>query len=232
MSSRIVGWMFAMSSVGALAAGGCATTETTTQTTERIEPTKHARRSTSAASLERRSEAAARRSAAASESEAERKPDPAHPVDPTSPVAASPEASQVASEEGASYVAEIQFTPGSAVVDADNQVKITRLVDKARGAGRIDDIKVVAWSDEEYPSTQTQALSLPERTLAADRGKEVKKFLLTLEHTVPMQIYNMAERPNTFAQIAGTDNARIKKTLEAASASKKAATAMIMLIVH
>lgn len=153
----------------------------------------------------------------------------------------SQEALIAANENEAAYVAEISFKKGSAVLTPQSKAQLTNLVQNAKSAGKIDDVKVVTWADMEYPSVNTSKLSQAQRKLAEDRNKEIKKYLETAEKGIDVDAYNMAERPGALSRLMGTENARIKKSLEVAGIPNtdtavkippKASRAMVMVILE
>jgi len=126
------------------------------------------------------------------------------------------EARYAANENDASLVTEIQFNTGSSVLPPEAKLKLSQLVKAAQRKGAVDDFKVIAWSDLEYPSVSTKKLSKEDRDLADQRGKEIRQFLLNQDKGVKIENFNMAERPNAVSDLLGTANARIKKSLEVA----------------
>jgi hypothetical protein len=153
----------------------------------------------------------------------------------------SQEALIAANENDAAYVAEIRFQKGSTTLTPQSRAQLANLVQNAKSAGKIDDIKVITWADMEYPSVNTTKLSQAQRKLAEDRNKEIEKYLETSDRDLDIDSYNMAERPGVLSRLLSTENSRIKKSLEVAgipntdSAVKipsKASRSMVMVILE
>ena len=146
------------------------------------------------------------------EASATANPTPPKPAAPTSSI----EAKQLAAEQEASYVTELNFSKGKSQLNADAHTRLSKIVNQARAHGTIEDVKVISWADSEYPSVNTGKLSSNQRKLAESRNEEIKRFLKNLERDVKVTTYNMAERPGSVATMLGTSNAKIKKSLEVA----------------
>lgn len=143
----------------------------------------------------------------------------------------SKEAVAVAKRSKASFVTEIHFEVGSAHLSLDAQKELKDLLQEAHERGAVNDFKVVAWSDVIYPSAHTRKLSQEEKSLADQRGKEIKQFLRGVDRGVKVETYNMAERPGLFASLLGTPGARIKKSLENQGATSSPASKSIVMVI-
>lgn len=159
----------------------------------------------------------------------------------TEPAVASPVAQQVAKETQAALVTEVSFHRGSAQLTAPAKRKLEQIINDAKARGKIDDIKVIAWSDQNYPSKEKGSLVKQQRDLADKRSDEVQKYVKNYaESYVDVDTYNMAERPGTFESWFNTSDNRIKKSLEnagvattadgALSIPNKRSTAMILVV--
>jgi hypothetical protein len=144
-----------------------------------------------------------------------------------------------ADKADASYVTEVQFNRGMASLNADAIDKINNLVSRARNTGEIDEIKVISWADQEYPSKNVKALPRVQRDLAAQRNAEIKNQIEGISTKIDVDTYNMAERPGALSELFKTQNAKLKHNLEIAgiptTASKvkmpsKASKAVVMVI--
>ena len=172
-----------------------------------------------------------------------------HPKEAELPVAkksapdagSSIEAKQVAAEEEATYVAEIKFPKTKSTLTANDKERLKKIFDQAAAKGQIEDIKSVAWADSEYPSVHTKKLPTAERLLADHRNQAIETYFKELNGKTASKFsaYNMAERPNAVAEMLGTPNARIKKSLEVAGipntdtsnkTPSKASKAIVMII--
>lgn len=134
----------------------------------------------------------------------------------TRATAPSIEAQQVAAEQEASHVAEITFAKNSSSLSETSKSKLAEMIRNARRAGEIEEIKLITWADSEYPSVHTKKLSQTDRKLVRDRNEGLEKHLKNLDREVDVRAYSMAERPGTLAELIGSSDARIKKSLETA----------------
>ena len=148
------------------------------------------------------------------------------------------EAKIVAQEQKASYVTEISFDKGSTTLTPSAKSKLDETMQRARNAGVIDEIKVIAWADREYPSKAKKTLTKGQQKLAAGRGKAIDSYL---KQQTPATVdnYNMSERPNALAKLFSSSDARIKRSLAEAGIAttahdlrspENASKAMVMLI--
>lgn len=150
----------------------------------------------------------------------------------------SQEARFAANQNNAAYVAEVVFAKGSSRLSPAARKNIRDLMGKIK-TGDVKEIKVVAWSDEEYPSVHTRKLSDREKNLARDRAENIKSKLEA--GSAKIEILNMAERPGALGSLLQSDDARIKKSLEiagipntdtAVKAPSKAGHGIVMVILQ
>ena len=73
------------------------------------------------------------------------------------------------------------------------------------------DVKVIAWSDSEYPAKKQKQLSKKDRELAERRASMLEDFLKQNLKSADVDTYNMAERPNTLENLFDTSDARLKR---------------------
>lgn len=124
---------------------------------------------------------------------------------------------QAASQEAnASYVVELKYKKGSSELTDESKARLNELVKTARAEGRLDEIKVLSWADQEYPSAQQKKLSEAQRDLATRRNDVVENYIDSMKWNVDVDTYNMAKQPNAFSRWFNTSDARIKKSLVAA----------------
>jgi len=136
-------------------------------------------------------------------------------------------AKSVAKVEEASYVTEISFDKGSTTLSAANKRRLASFVDQARKNGKIDDIKVVTWSDVEYPTAQEGKLSKEQRDLATRRNRALKDYLDDVSDGSDIDTYNMASRPGALSRLIRSDDARVKRSLETAGIPTTASTVKV-----
>jgi hypothetical protein len=125
--------------------------------------------------------------------------------------------------EAQNYV-EIGFTHGSAMLNDSAKTSLNSIIKQARQDGKIDQVVVLSWSDEEYPSKNVKALPKSQRELAAKRNKNIEKYVRTVRD-VDVNTFNMAERPSTFSKLFNTDDTKLKESLVSAGLSTTADTA-------
>ena len=121
-----------------------------------------------------------------------------------------------AAAENASHVTEISFSKNSAELTQAAKEQLSSIADAARLSRKIDGVKILAWSDEEYPSVRARDLSKAERNLADRRAKAIKSFLSSNYDVRGADTINMASRPNALQKLFKTDDARLKRAMETA----------------
>lgn len=124
------------------------------------------------------------------------------------------EAKQVAIQEEAPHVAEIKFKKGSSTLSAEARKQLQDLMKSARSTGKIEEVKVVAWSDAEYPSEEGKELPQKDLRLADQRNRAIENYMTKQSEDAKVTAFNMAQSPSAFSEWIGSDEARIKKTLE------------------
>lgn len=163
-----------------------------------------------------------------------------HKVGEPQSTAVSNEAKKIAAQENATYVTEVSFNKDSARLDEFSREKLNDIVMKAKSSGKIDDIKVISWSDKEYPSKNGK-LSKHQDQLAERRAEGIKKHLKDADSSLSVDTFNMAERPNALSKLFKTENSKIKRSLETAGitssengeeVSPKAGKSMVMVILR
>ena len=126
------------------------------------------------------------------------------------------ESKQLASEEKTNLVTEISFPKGRAGINSAARTDIKKLFEKAKTKGEIDQVKVITWADEEYPSVHSKKLSKSERRLVNRRNDAIEDYLESLDKTIDVDRFSMAERPNALKTLFSTEDARVKRSLETA----------------
>jgi len=110
---------------------------------------------------------------------------------------------------------EIQFIPGSSTLSDSAKASLDAVIEQSKKAGKIDEVIVMSWADEEFPSKSQKKLSKEQRTLAENRSKEVERYLRNTQ-SVEVEAYNMATQSNVFSRWFNTTDSRLKKSLMAA----------------
>jgi hypothetical protein len=126
------------------------------------------------------------------------------------------EAKYAASELGAQQVAELRFPRGSAKLKLKELKRLDAALSKARKEGKVDEIKVIAWADREYPSYNSGSLPKPDQELARERNEAIQKILTGKVSGAGINTYNMAVYPNGAERLFKTSDFRVKRSLEQA----------------
>ena len=120
-----------------------------------------------------------------------------------------------AREAKAHNFVEIEFIPGSSTLSDNAKKSIDNVVEQSKQSGKIDEVMVLSWADEEFPSTQLEHLSKPQRNLADQRNKSVSDYL-KYNRSLSIDTYNMAQQPNALSKFFNTSDSRLKKSFTAA----------------
>lgn len=125
---------------------------------------------------------------------------------------------QAATSLGAAGLSEIEFVAGSDALTDAGRADIRNVIDEVSQKGELDHVKVMAWSDQEYPAAKTSQ-SKANVALAKKRIEAVRKFLKDELKVRNVNGFNMAERPGKLKEFLNTADARVKKTAETAGAA-------------
>ena len=148
----------------------------------------------------------------------------------------SAETKTAANQEGAGEVIEINFAQGSSELTEGNRQALRDMIGKAKTRGEVDEIKVLAWSDKDYPADKNQELPAGDRDLASRRANAIQEFVKAELAVDDVDTYNMAARPNVFQEVFNTSDAEMKRMFQDAgvtsadgkSVSGKASRAVVM----
>ncbi len=136
------------------------------------------------------------------------------PVQPKETI--SMESKLLANEQESNLVTEIKFDRQKANISGKAREQLKDLHRKASKKGKIEEIKVISWGDQEYPSVHEKKLSEVQVKLVEERNATLENYLKTIEMDAEIETISMAERPSTLAKWFSSDDARIKKSLETA----------------
>lgn len=120
-----------------------------------------------------------------------------------------------AHEVQAHHFVEVEYKQGSAVLTDSSKKSLDQLVRNSARDGKIDEVLVMSWSDNEMPSNQKKKVSNADVALASRRNRAVADYLKGKE-SMDVDLYNMAERPTAFAKWFNTTDNRLKNALVAA----------------
>lgn len=119
---------------------------------------------------------------------------------------------------GAAQVKEISFDKNSDKLTDMQKTELRNAVNEAAQKGKIDEVKVLAWSDKEYPAEKGKQ-SKDDVNLAKNRLKNLKAFLKDELKVKDIDAHNMTERPNALEKLLNTSDAKVKNAAEAAGAA-------------
>jgi hypothetical protein len=126
------------------------------------------------------------------------------------------ESSKTLADLGRSSFITVEFEPGQSNLSQKNLEslkQVTRMADQSRRS--IEDIKVLAWSDEEYPKAK-EHISVSQVILAKERGSMIKNYLeKELKFAEKIDAINMAKRSRSSSGLFTTREDDIKNALEA-----------------
>jgi len=131
---------------------------------------------------------------------------------------------KTAVEAEANNYVEIEFKPGTATLTDNAKTSLHSIVTQARQDGKIDEVIVLSWSDEEYPSKNQKKLPKAQRELAEKRNKMVEQYVKSMRD-VDVNTYNMAERPTAFSSLFNTADSKLKESMVSAGLSTTADSA-------
>lgn len=110
---------------------------------------------------------------------------------------------------GYSDSAEIDYKKGSKSLTSGEKQELDELVSKAASKGEIEEVKVLAWADKEYPA-EGQKVTKKDKNLADDRAKAVENYLKKKHNLSKVETFNMAERPNAMEKLFKTSDYKVK----------------------
>ena len=123
-------------------------------------------------------------------------------------------AKQTAEKEDASYVTEFSFNKGSAVLTENAKSDLRKVISDAKQNAKIKEVKVITWSDSEYPSSEIKKLSSADRDLVKKRNNAIRDYVKSYSDGLDVDTYSMAERPGMLQEMFNTSDARIKKSMQ------------------
>ncbi len=126
------------------------------------------------------------------------------------------ESKLLANEQESNLVTEIKFDHQKANISGKAREQLKELHRKASKKGKIEEIKVISWGDQEYPSVHEKKLSEVQVKLVEERNATLENYLKTIEKDADIETISMASRPSTLDKWFSSDDARIKKSLETA----------------
>lgn len=121
-----------------------------------------------------------------------------------------------ANEVGAHSFVEIQFKSGSSTLTSTAKTSLNKLLSQVGADGHeIDQVMVMSWADQEFPSNKIKKLPAPQMRLAEKRNNALKNYIRTIRQ-VRIESYNMAEQSSAFEKIFNTTDNKLKNSFVAA----------------
>ena len=129
-------------------------------------------------------------------------------------------AQDAGSRLGAFHVKEFSFEKSSSSISDIQKEEIRAALTESAQSGKIDEVKVLAWSDKEYPLDSTKQ-SKSDINLAKNRLINVKKYLQDDLKVADVDTYNMTKKPNALQKLLHTSTAKVKSANQMALADLK-----------
>lgn len=114
------------------------------------------------------------------------------------------------------YYTTIIFTKGKSSLTQKSKDHLKELAALAHKDGKpIEDIKILAWADKEYPDKTKSNAATRDIILASERAQKIKSYLEEdLKESEDIDAYNMARRPNLIAKLLHNEEYDVKKAFE------------------
>jgi hypothetical protein len=147
------------------------------------------------------------------------------------------EARFAGSEAGAQELAEFRFPKGSSRLGREARERIDNALKKAREEGKIAEVKIIAWSDNDSAPLEGDSLPKKDQDLAARRLEAVGRVLAPKVKEAKLRSYNMAASTGELDQLFGSSEYRLKESLRASGVATEvsegtsmAGKALVMLV--
>jgi hypothetical protein len=113
------------------------------------------------------------------------------------------------------------FNKGKSSLDSVSKQHLKDLASKAHKADKeIEEIRILAWSDKEYPDKVSGKASTKEIILASERAQKIKDYLEEdLKEQEDIDSYNMAKRPDLMSKLFQNDEYKVKDAFETVGAT-------------
>lgn len=125
-------------------------------------------------------------------------------------------ASEAARPVIGSFFTTLVFEKGQSALTSKNKSEIKKLTAEAEQKRiPIEEIRILAWADQEYPEHIGKKPETQEIILASERARNIREYLekeLPGEHDIDS--YNMARRPGLLSKLLKNEEYQIKETIE------------------
>jgi hypothetical protein len=115
----------------------------------------------------------------------------------------------------------VVFPKGKSSLDSMSKEYLKELAAKAHKTKKpIEEIRILAWSDNEYPDKVKGKSSQKDVKLANERAQKIKDYLeQDLKELEDIDAYNMAQRPNLMSKLFQNDEYEVKEAFESSGAT-------------
>lgn len=115
----------------------------------------------------------------------------------------------------------IFFEKGRASLDSVSKQHLKDLASRAHKEKKeINEIRILAWADKEYPDKVTGKTSEKDVKLASQRAQKIRNYLeADLKEQEDIDSYNMAKRPDLLSKVFQNDEYKIKEAFETSGAT-------------
>lgn len=112
---------------------------------------------------------------------------------------------------------EIKFVKGSTALTESSKDSIRNLVKLNKlDQNKLDQVIVLTWADQEYPSEEKEKLSPRQVNLAKKRAETISQFVKSFKKNITVETHSMAQQPSLVSEWLNTQDSKIKNTLVAA----------------
>lgn len=114
------------------------------------------------------------------------------------------------------YYTTVIFDKGRAYLNSDSKENLRAFTEVAhQSPKKIEEIRVLAWADSEYPDELEGKASQQDVLLAGERAHNIQKYLEeSLNESSNVDSYNMAKRPNLVSKLLKNDDFKVKEAFE------------------
>lgn len=115
----------------------------------------------------------------------------------------------------------VVFEKGKSSLSQFSKDNLKQLAAQAHREGKkIEEIRILAWSDKEYPDKVKGKASTTDIILASERAQKIRDFMEgDLKEQEDIDSYNMARRPNLLSKLLRNDEYAVKNAFEASDAT-------------
>ena len=120
-------------------------------------------------------------------------------------------------EGNSQLMTELVFDKGSKDLSVDARTQLHQMLADAERQGGIGEVTIIAWGDEDAPTTSGKKLDQEQREIADSRSYEIRSYIESNTIKTNTQTFNMAEQPNALEKFMHTSpNVKLKESLESA----------------